>query len=290
MKRDYQRLSIEEFGRQLLTSGDLDPVYIMLSDGGLGGPQLHRWLIAYWCLYHCGAASYLSELEGDKFWDGLLAAARNEEPAPTGGRWPRGHERRHFRGVAANNAVVDYRVRYGKRPEQMVHYIAHLHETRPTQKVPFKAVADRAKEHTLFGPWMAFKVADMVDRVLQVPVDFHEADVFMFKDPVEAAIMLWLQRHGYNPKARPKDTKMVIREVVMQLTVVFGEHKAPPLGDRPVGLQEIETILCKWKSHMNGHYPLLNDITEIRAGMRQWQDASETCRSLLMALPSGEAQ
>ena len=57
--------------------------------------------------------------------------------------------------------------------------------------------------------------------------------------------------------------------------------------ERPVGLQEVETILCKWKSHMNGHYPLNNDIMEIRHGLKDWLPVSALARAFYDAMPEG---
>lgn len=285
-KRDYDRLPIEQFGRHLIVSGDLDPVYIALHKMELDEPQLHRWLIAYWCLYHCGAACWLSEQKGDRFWAGLLDAASNTEPAPTGDRWPRGHERRHFRGAAARNAVIKLTERFSSQPEGMVSYI--LGGTRLTRGIPFEEVSGRAQEYPLFGPWIGFKVADMVDRVLGVRVDFTEAAVFMFKDPRMAALKLWRLKAGLPDTAHPKDARAenaIVHEVVKHLVIEFSDLQAPPLNDREIGLQEVETVLCKWKSHMNGHYPLNNDIDEIVEGLLSWQTASETARSMKWNIP-----
>ena len=49
-RRDYKRLSIENFGSHLLLTGDLDPVYIALHRCGLDFEVLSKWLVAYWCL------------------------------------------------------------------------------------------------------------------------------------------------------------------------------------------------------------------------------------------------
>ncbi|GAG17632.1 unnamed protein product, partial [marine sediment metagenome] len=35
-------------------------------------------------------------------------------------------------------------------------------------------------------------------------------------------------------------------------------------------LQEVETVLCKWKSHMNGCYPMGKDTREITEGLAPW--------------------
>lgn len=278
--RDYERLSVEEFGHQLLTSNDLDPIYCALVDMKMDEAQLNRWLVAYWCFYHAGAASWLSEAQGLGFWNAMETAADNPDarPNPFGGRWPRGSERRHFRGKQARDAVAELRRAYDDQPERMVTYIAG-------EGGDFQALTNRVKEHRGFGPWIAFKCADMVDRVLGVPVDFTQAAVFMFKDPVQSALMLWRQRMGLPENARPKDEPWAIHQVVDYLKGEFTAHKAPPLYDRPVDLQEVETVLCKWKSHMNGHYPLWNDIDDINKGLEPWTKHSETARKFLEAMP-----
>lgn len=277
----YQKLNIFEFGTHLLTTNELDPVYVALVDTGWEWQHLYRWLIAYWCFYNCGVASYLSEFEGKEFWDRMEVAAVNEVPNPLGDRWARGSERRHFRGQQAIKAVAELRARYGKRPHDMVASIAG-------EAPDYVRIAKQVKTHRGFGDWISFKVADMVDRVLGVPVDFTEAAVFMFKDPVKAALMLWREEQKLSPLAKPKNQTYVIHKVVEMLEDHFSEFKAPPYYDRPVSLQEVETILCCWKSHMNGHYPLFNDIREIRSAVQPWVTTCKTAMQFLEHMPVGE--
>ena len=271
----YARLGIREFGEHLLKTNDLDPVYVALVENRerWATVKLHRWLVAYWCYYDCGVASYLSELDNERFWTEMMCAAVNsaDEPSPLFERWPRASERRHFRGKAATSSVLDLKTKYGPWPETMITEIcAHA----PSYAGVAKAVAT----HRGFGPWISFKVADMLDRVLGVHVDFTEAAVFMFKDPVRAAEMVFKEHMMKNMpdesaaffKIKKDHHNMIIRGVVDHLTSKFSGFLAPPFGDRPVGLQEVETILCKWKSHMNGHYPLGNDTREIKNRLRPW--------------------
>lgn len=265
MARNYNKLDIEVFGRHLLKSGDLDPIYIALFRAKFPTDYLYRWLIAYWCFYSAGVACYLADFTGLSFWHQMGIAARNEEPTPFGERWPRGHERRHFRAKIAVDGVLGLQGRWLHSPERMVEYVAGNGSPRS-----FRDVSKRAQEHKGFGPWIGFKIADMVDRCLGLPVSFDNADVFMFDDPTAAALKLWRLKTGTPDTAKPKDQDAIIRNVVSYLVEEFKAHEAPPLGDRPVNVQEIETILCKWKSHMNGHYPLNNDIDEITAGVAPW--------------------
>lgn len=286
MSRNYPRLDIETFGRHLITTGDLDPIYIALvraeSAGDFSVPQLCRWLLAYWCYYHAGVASFLSEKEGEEFWHWMMVAARNEEETPAGGRWPRGHERRHYRAKIAVDSVTSLQARYGDRPENVALYVgARVTED---EHLPFRAVSARAQEHNGFGPWIAWKIADMMDRVMDVPVDFSDADIFMYKDPEKAALMLFEQRHPLPPGTRVKK-RGVLPKVLKYLLGAFSGFPAPPLGDRAVNIQEVETILCKYKSHCNGFYPLWNDIHEINTGLEPWAGRCSAARAFLHHMP-----
>ncbi len=283
-KRDYPRLPIEEFGRHLIASGDLDPVYIALPKAIPDTDQGYRWLISYWCFYHCGAASYMSEQEGNNFWNIMMTAAKNELPTPDGGRWPRGHERRHARGGQGVRMVADLRAKYGSHPEQMVSGLVGACEG----GVLFSDVARKVRTHVLFGPWISFKVGDMLERVLGCPVNFDDADVFMFKDPVKAALMLWRTKLNLPETARPKYQGVAIREIVGYLEKEFNDLFAPPGRDRGIQLQEVETVLCKWKSHMNGHYPLNNDIDEINEGLVDWGETAKTFHHFMPKPMPGE--
>lgn len=274
----YPRLTIEDFGRHLLDTNELDPIYVALSGAPFKRCFLQRWLLAYWCFYDAGVACHIAEHEGEYFWEVMDVAARNEKPCPTGGRWPRAAERRHFRGQQAITAVAKLRERYGDRPEGMVEYVAG-------DGGPFAALAKRAKSHYKFGDWIAFKCGDMVERVLGVPVDFTEADVFMAESPREAALMVAREKFGLLAVTSEQDRRVAIRTVVEHLVSEFQDYKAPPRGDRPVALQEVETVLCKYKSHVNGHYPLFNDIDAIRAGIVPWVGISEAARRLAETMP-----
>jgi hypothetical protein len=285
-ERDYERLPIEEFGRRLLETNDLDPIYVALC-GLLKGAKdkdrdwVKRWLVAYWCYYHAGVACHMADRKASAFWDIMMTAAENQVQTPVGGRWPRGHERRHFRGEQGTDAIAELAMKYSQ-PEKLVDYVMGTGGH-------FTDVAQRVKEHRGFGPWMAFKVADMAERVFKISVDFSESHVFMFTDPTKAALMLWRKRKKLPDTARPKDKKTegeIIHGVVEYLLMTFRGWKAPPDDHRPLGLQEIETILCKWKSHMNGHYPIYNDIDEIREGLAPWAGKCASAKRFLQLMPA----
>lgn len=295
MSQNYPRLPIEKFGRLLIESGDLDPIYIALAKSVT--PSLrHRWLIAYWCFYHAGFACYASEQVD--FWGALMTAARNETPAPTGGRWPRGSERRHFRAAQAIRPIGELIERFPghQGPSEVIKMITNV--CRPPGGAPAGDIIRNVKTLRGFGDWISFKVADMCETNLGIPVSFDNATIFMFETPVKgarAAVSAWQDRalaEGDENMTRRLDSLVALGQdmplctyAVNRLTRVFADLSAAPRYDRPIALQEIETVLCKWKSHLGGHYPPGKDSHEIREGLVEWGPHSVLARSFIAALP-----
>jgi hypothetical protein len=273
----YDRKPIEEFGEILLTTKDLDPIYVLLLNSGLDSDTIKRWMLSYWCFYDAGVSSYLSQYEGDTFWYHFEIAAHNEQKTPLGGRWARGKERRHWRGSTAHISSAMLIDNYGK-PEDVVNYLMPAFG----HKEQYISVAERVKTLFGFGDWIAFKVADMLETVLGCDISFSQSAVFMFKDPKKGAIMLEEQRKleaGENTTVT--NTEAAIQRSVDYLQEKFGMHLAPPNYTRNVGLQEIETILCKWKSHVRGKYPIGNDLVEIYEGLHAWQNETKIANQML---------
>src|SRR5690606_33703664 len=109
----YAPLPPSEFGRELVLSGDLDPVYVLLSHLGWDLATRARFCVAYWMFYRVDIAAILAQYEGVSFWrkakEGVFTFRR------------RGTERRHFRGLAANLAVEWIQMRH-RGPEQWVEH------------------------------------------------------------------------------------------------------------------------------------------------------------------------
>lgn len=264
-------LNIFEFGSQLIETEDLDPVYVALWNAQLPGSQLRRIILAYSCLYHLGAAAKISEKTGTRYWDLLYEAAEN-----VGLKWPRGGERRHFRGRAATEAVVDLRAKY-RNPEFAVENWFEA----DTPATTFTSLSGRVREETLFGPWIAFKLADIAES-LGWPVDFSNCELGIFKDPRQGAA---LYRFGdWKSSITDRELKEVISELVARFS---GRFRAPPRFERKINVQEVESILCKWKSHYKGHYWVGKDIYEIRRHLVGW---GKTAELLLEKMPKEVAR
>jgi hypothetical protein len=236
------QLGIYEFGKQLITTKDLDPVYVVLYNAKELRPKLEEWLLAYWCFYHCGTASWI--VDQPNYWKAMEQAAASKE-------YKRSSERRHFRGQAAIKSVA-WLKNQG---------IAKLFKPFLSgDDFMLKEVMAYVKFWYCFGDWIAFKVADMLERLEICKVVFTPENVFdMFEAPVKGAEAM-AEIHG-------PATGEIPMWAYNKLRAVLGKHLAPPSNNRTINIQEIETILCKAKSHWNGHYPVGKDIGEVRHGI-----------------------
>lgn len=292
--------SVTDFGRQLLRTGDLDPVYVALHGANLPPDTLARLCLAYWCFYHLGAAAQLAEIkQPSKFWDAMMHAARNEGLRPDGSKpWPRGAERRHFRGHQAVEAMAELSNRYPHSKGPIA--VAGMLGVRPFEAAPttYSAVARSVQTHRGFGPWIAFKIADMSERLLGCNTDFSDCHLGIYKDPRQGAAVALLE---WSPRDEAREYEGLrgldakpweypisdgqLADTVTHYVKVFKGYKAPPDSNRPVNVQEVETIFCKYKSHLKGHYPPGKDTRELRHGLKGWGDLADELRR---HLPRGE--
>lgn len=257
-------LSVNEFGAELLRSGDLDPVYIMLRDAQLPRPLLKRWIIAYTWFYHVGVASYLCEQPV------MEAAALQELDI-----FPRGSERRHFRAANARNCL-NY---FAWRRQELKHLSPEFRQPEAifwewfdVQDPSFEGILRRIKTTPQYGPWMAFKIYDIGVNVLYKP------DMFVL--PKASALQMYSEpTKGAQLVAREGES---VGDVVARLLEEFKDFKNPTHPRRKLTVLEVETILCKYKSHRNGHYPPGKDTEEVREAL-DWRPCAvadhlkETC-------------
>jgi hypothetical protein len=241
------------FGRKLIESQDLDPVYTAIHGAGLDYDTCARLLLAYSCLYHVGASVTIGQHQGTDYWDALMVAAVNE-----GLKWPRGSERRHWRGQQALQTVTYLRQTY-TYPEGVVDHWAAGGDN------SFEAVTDRVKEIPRYGPWIAFKMADMLERVMGIHVNFASCAMGVYKEPRAAAALILTG----DAEANITDSELEGVMGKMLLPEHLGLLLAPPDFQRPINVQEIETCLCKYKSHVHGHYPLGKDTLEVLHGLKE---------------------
>lgn len=239
------KLSVYDFGQQLLETNDLDPIYVMLWEAKLPKEKLQKWLLSYWCHYHSGTASWT--VDQKDYWQALFDVAGSKE-------YPRSMERRHFRGNNALKSVTDL-------CQQTV--AERLNPIMNATEIPATDLMSYVRQWNGFGPWIAFKVADMIERLDLARVKFDVNNITIFDSPREGAELLY-QETG-NPEVKPTN---IVRWAVGEIINCLGDFKAPPRYERGINIQEAETVLCKWKSYRNGHYKVGEDIESLKRSLR----------------------
>ncbi len=252
------KLDCYEFGQQLLETNDLDPIYVILHRAAFDRDHLHKWLLSYFCFYHCGTASWI--VDQPDYWDAMETAAGSKE-------WPRSAERRHFRGNNAVNSVA------WLRDEGLDNLFDGLYYCKPTAA----AVMAQVKTWTGFGPWIAFKVADMLERLGLMPLTFEVDEAMYDGSPTQGAQLLW-ETEGSPDTEGQSVTAWAVGRILDELWPA----KAPPRYERPINVQEAETICCKSHSATKGHYHVGKDIAEVRHGLMRFVEC-KTARALLQA-------
>lgn len=273
--------SVTEFGKELLRTGDLDPVYVTLHKAGLDQGTLHRLCLAYWCFYHLGLAAKLAEIkQPKKYWEAMLTAAVNQSNPDGSKPFPRGGERRHYRGAQAVSSMASLISLYPKGATQAVEGFMGVGPL-----YTYSNVSRHVMKHRGFGEWIAFKIADMSERALGYDTDFSDCHLGIYKDPRQGAAVAWFEwahpvecgmvHPGEIPNGNIWDYSISdkqLQDTVNHYVKVFKKFNAPGGKPRPVNVQEVETIFCKYKSHLKGHYPMGKDTREIGHGLDGWGD------------------
>jgi len=227
------------FGKRLIQTKDLDPVYCVIKEcKELNDPSnLKPWLLAYWCFYDMGTASWIYEggQEG-KYWERFGLASGSKE-------YSRGRERRHYRGQAA---VKSFNYLKARGLQDLF------------QNLQGDITCDKVMEEVtnwyLFGPWIAFKAADMLERLSLASVAFTNEDVYLFESPLKGAEEL---RESLSSNVLDKDLPCWAVDTILEN---LGPMMAPPAMERVINAQEAETVLCKWHAYNNNKYKIGEDI------------------------------
>lgn len=261
LKNRNEISSIIGWMRRLVKTQDIDPLYDGLNHWFSADYYQHqRFFIAYWMFYSVGVSWLISKFQGMQFWNMCRIAvsnvedARNYVPAlkrqPTAVRWPRAHERRHFRGTKAIQAV-EYLADNFAEPESIIKWLVG-------DEAEFSRIMERAQKLPQFGPWIAFKVADMLERCSDIVIEPAPMElVMMYREPAEG-LRLAADLSGLSQD----EALEVIQDGLKDLIA--------PGGVRACMFQEIETCLCKWKSHQGGHYNIGDDIRSHRKELEMW--------------------
>jgi hypothetical protein len=71
-------------------------------------------------------------------------------------------------------------------------------------------------------------------------------------------------------------------DAILHVQKALSGLAAPPDHKRKPNLQEVETVMCKWKAHLNGHYEIGKDTQEIAHALKSY--SCTTSNKLLKSL------
>lgn len=119
------------------------------------------------------------------------------------------------------------------------------------------------------GDWGAWKMADLLERVMGLPISFANVDFrTAYKFPLKGLCRVNGESDLYVSQLSDDLVyHSFMRACVLQLGPV-NEMEAPG-GRRVINIQEIETCLCKYHSFLGGHYRVGHDILSLMRRMEQ---------------------
>lgn len=237
--------SFEEFMFVDIVTGDSDPVYwaIARAKGDIAfGPQwATRFCVAMLAYYHTGVAFQAAEISnGDEFWNYLTEGFA---------KFPRGSERRHFRG--ANGAVALATMRnWAPDPHDFFTKFT-------SDRTDYWMIRNKCEKHLIqFGPYFQLKVCDYMDRCLDLPIaSFAGLNKNLPTEPSRALEVMF-------PGVHPTDSFLTLCKRIDSACIV-----AAPDFKRAAGPAEVETSLCGWKTTKFSGNWMGADIADKRAAL-----------------------
>jgi hypothetical protein len=232
--------NFRDFTKADIATGDNDPVYwaVVKAKQEWGYDWATKFCVGMLTYYHVGTAAAAADYNGPEFW----AYIRDQY-----GVAPRGSGRRHFRGAAGLNAL-QIMEQFSPNPNDFFYKFARTYlgvksgcETRLAQ----------------FGPYFQLKVADYMDRCLELSIHSYDGLARNLSTiPKRAALAEYPHLPSYLAFQRVCDS-------VKDLQLL-----APPIFDRPIGPAEIESCLCDWYHIKSGSNWIGSDNQTKRASFK----------------------
>jgi hypothetical protein len=218
---DPRQQDIFSFVNEKLKIDDVEPMYTAITRARLPLVTRQKLCFAEGLADHLGLAARMAE-EKD-FWRAAHAYVAQGQ---------RGGARRHFRGKVAKAALKIMERRFPDLGKFFSSMPNDFYEAR-------RFIMDQPQ----FGPFSAFKIADMAERTCEVPVDFSRVRLSDFAKFPKRGAGLAADYIDNTPEG--------VYALMLHHPWV---RKAPPHYDRPLNAQEIETMFCNY-GHSKWHPP-----------------------------------
>jgi hypothetical protein len=232
--------TFEDYAKVDFALGDNDPVYfaVVQAREKWGKPWATRFCVGMLTYYHMGTAVQAADLEGQAFWKFLDSKFSTA---------PRGAARRHFRGANGTSGLLSM-MEYSPDPND---FFVEMGNT-------YSSIMNNCKSGLRqMGPYFWLKIADYMDRCLEIPIkNWLGLERNLSKVPAAACSTLY----PFLPV--PEGFALACKRL-FDLNLL-----APPTYDRPVGPAEVETILCDWLHAKQGTNWLGADLIVKRLALK----------------------
>ncbi len=222
----------QQFAEDLVTSGEIDPPYIL--GANLVGEVSWFWQCSFFLYYFLfydlkGAADCATSRE--YFWEYV------DRVYPTA---TRGAARRHFRGKNGLEAIRILK-EYGS-PVSIFEALYNLDYGKLCKHI------DENFKGAQIGPYFAWKLMDIFDRCLGMPVTLtlEDAITYLPDVPRKCIKRVW-------PEAS-------VEQALTKVLTSIEDLPAPGMPGRNCGCAEAETILCAMEMMVKGSYKMGSDI------------------------------
>lgn len=231
------KMNFRDFSTQLITTQDLDPDYVFMRAIGqerkLTQAEMVLWAIHKIFIYDT-ASEYLVMFKG-----------RTIETLPHGAerRKNRHHTRRNLDAFLTRFAIADLPREYTEARKYLTQFPG-------------------------VGDWAAWKFCDLMERVCDIPMNFSRVDFRTAYDyPLRG--LCAVNNHPDSFVRFLKDDHNFINFMTEAWNQIDRTLKAPPMLDREINLQELETCLCKYHSYLSGHYKIGKDTAHLNDRFRR---------------------
>lgn len=239
------------FGKHLMKSRDIDPLYPMLEhvieERNMDEDEAYWFTFLYVAWYNISVGLHAWHLCSEAS-DRILPHIYNAPLA-----WPTGIERRASRGGRVIGHIESF-LEASRETGTAAWFLQELDMEATTleeKHANWKIVNARLQTLRMNGRWAAYKHCEVLRRVHGVPIIAPDMGNQFSSGPREGLAMIYGEIEGQGPK--------VIEQLDRQ-----GVHLQRLLSKRGLetDIEELETILCNWKSLRKGKYVVGHDIDE----------------------------
>jgi len=233
-----------QFARDLVTTGELDPLYTMLYRARAEkGDEWVKLFCMYMLMFYDSKGAYEEATTGEVgFWERIRQDFDTRR---------RGKERRHFRGE--NGRVSFISLQALGSPVAAFDIIAHT-RTIPTANTVLNSAGVMG-----FGEYFRLKWVDYQAKVMLVPFNYSHLPFMLPESPMKCIKQVWPDTHP---------------TVAMENIVGWIDDLPDPFsGTTMCGNSEAETIACAIPSYLiKGNYKMGDDIAKYHAELKDYPE------------------